>query len=524
MTTSPTGGAAQRDALRKAIRQHPDFSRVWTGTGREFQNVHVKELYRMAGKLGLDPRAITAAVRAGTYHHDPEKAPWVLVKGFKKMPEGFVPVTADDDDTMDPNNYLDDDVAREDTDTTSPTDMVAMAVEAEVRAIRDAVTQNGFSALDERLRELVTEARKPAVTVYVDRTAPAGDGASAPVIVSRPTDTVVTWRKAFSVRGAAGDRTMQVWDGAHPDTPDIDPVYVWQEAPTVIALTQIARGRNVYAFGPAGTGKTQWAEQLAARLRRPFALISCDAATDGPTLVGMTVPKGDTVAWQDGQLTRAIQIPGCVVCIDEPSIARPGALFAMQDVLANRRLWISETGRRVEVAHGVVFIATDNTNGMGGGARRGYTDTQRLNLAFLDRFGARPRFGYLPEDREARVIVARTGCTHELAKLLVSAATLTRAAAEQEQVTNGIGLRRLLAWAELLTDGVDVDEAFDACILNAAPDQDRETLRQQCALAVDAGTVARALGTMNATTSADPAVTNRSAAGRAAANEFRLSA
>jgi len=509
MTPPPTGGAAQRDALRKAIRQHPRFGEVWTGTGREFQNVTVKDLYRMAGRLGLDPRAITAAVRAGT-HVAPAPAPTV--------PAPAAPAIVDlDDDTSDT-----DETETETTTEETAEDTVAMAIESEVRAIRDAVTQRGFSALDERLRELVTEARKPAQTIYIDR-APAGDGGAAPVIVSRPTDTSVTWRKAFAVRGAAGDRTMQLWDGAHPDTPDIDPLYVWQEAPTVIALTQLARGRNVYAFGPAGTGKTQWAEQLAARLRRPFALISCDAATDGPTLVGMTVPKGDTVAWQDGQLTRAIQIPGCVICIDEPSIARPGALFAMQDVLANRRLWISETGRRVEVAHGVMFIATDNTNGMGGGARRGYTDTQRLNLAFLDRFGARPRFGYLPEDREARVIVARTGCTPDLARLLVSAATLTRAAADQEQVTNGIGLRRLLAWAELLTDGVDVGDAFDACILNAAPDQDRETLRQQCALAIDAGTVTQALGATNATTTADPSVTNPSEAGRRAANEFRLS-
>ena len=168
---------------------------------------------------------------------------------------------------------------------------------------------------------------------------------------------------------------------------------------------------------PAGTGKTEFALQLAAVTGRPAALISCDNGTDAATLVGMTVPDAaGGVTWQDGQLTRAIKTPGCVVCLDEPSVARPGALFVMQNVLANRQLFIAETGARVCVASGVVFVATDNTNGTGGGARKGYTDTNRLNAAFLDRFGVRVKVDYLPADREADVIVGYTGCTVELAQ------------------------------------------------------------------------------------------------------------
>ena len=65
---------------------------------------------------------------------------------------------------------------------------------------------------------------------------------------------------------------------------------------------------------------------------------------------------------------------------------------------------MAETGARVPVASGVVFIATDNTNGTGGGARRGFTDTNRLNTAFLDRFKrVRVQIGYL-----LRTIAKRT--------------------------------------------------------------------------------------------------------------------
>jgi cobaltochelatase CobS len=242
----------------------------------------------------------------------------------------------------------------------------------------------------------------------------------------------------------------------------------------------------------------------------------------------MTVPCADGVSWQDGQLTRAIQTPGCVICLDEPSVARPGALFVLQNVLANRVLFITETGRRVPVAKGVVFIATDNTNGTGGGGRRGYTDTNRLNAAFLDRFGVRIKFDFMPADQETAILCSYIpGCTKELAALLVNAAVTTRQCADQQQLTAGIGLRRLLAWAELLVDGHSAEDAFNAAVLNCVPEQDVETLRQQCLLAYDAANVSAALNpapiapAAPAPDAADPAFTNPSTAGRLAANAFR---
>jgi cobaltochelatase CobS len=279
------------------------------------------------------------------------------------------------------------------------------------------------------------------------------------------------------------------------------------------------------AFGPAGTGKTEFAQQLAAKTGRPFALISCDNGTDAATLVGMTVPDvGGGVTWQDGQLTRAIKTAGCVVCIDEPSLARPGALFVMQNVLANRMLFIAETGARVCVAPGVVFIATDNTNGTGGGSRRGYTDTNRLNAAFLDRFGVIVKFDYLDPKKEAALVSSYTGCTLELANLLVGAATLTRVAAEGQTLSRGIGLRRLLSWAELLSDGIDAETAFSAAVLDGTPEADAETLREQCLLSYDRTTVAACLnpsGDDLAHDSQDPAIVNPTPAGRSAASDFR---
>jgi MoxR-like ATPase len=480
-----------RNALRKALRAHPDIDGVLHDIpGVTVGTATMAQLQTMARVLGID---VDGVIRAGA-----------LVTKERDM------------DMPDENETTDQNETAPITETSGTS--LDTVIETEMRALRTLISDHGFSALDARLRDLIRDAHKPAEIVEIPVPA-ATSGGVMPITVSRCTGQEKTWRELFGVPGALGKRTTKLWDGTHPDTPKVNTKYVFPPA-TGLTLTQIARGRNVYLYGPAGTGKTEFARQLAAKTGRPCAIISCDNTTDGPTLVGMTVPSSDGgVAWQDGQLTMAIQTPGCVVCLDEPSVARPGALFVLQNVLANRELYIAETGRRVRVADGVIFLATDNTNGTGGGGRKGYTDTNRLNAAFLDRFGVRVKFDYMSEDQERDIIVAYTKCPPALAELLIKCASVTRAAANDQTLTHGIGLRRLLSWAEALIDGNDAEEAFCTAVLNCAPEQDVETLRQQCILAYDKSEVAKALNP-STTASDDPTHTNPTVAGRAAAREF----
>ncbi len=486
-----------RGALRHALRNHPG-DLVGALHGRMINNLSLVELKSALITLGSDPEAIVAtALKA----KDDCDAAIAETRGNE---------TAEIERDME--------TMINSQPGTSEDESEDAAIEAEMQSIRSLIATGGFSAFDDRLRGLVIDARKPPVEIRVEVPVEASAGATS-IHIAKPTGKHATWSALFGVTGPLGQKQTMLWDGSHPHTPAINDRYLWP-AQTTTALTQIARGKNVMLYGPAGTGKTEFAQQLAAKTGRPFALISCDNGTDAATLTGMTTPDANGgVTWQDGQLTRAIKTPGCVICIDEPSIARPGALFVFQNVLQGRVLFIAETGQRVPVAHGVIFIATDNTNGTGGGARRGYTDTNRLNTAFLDRFGSRVHIDYMAPDSEANIIAGYTGCTLELAKLLVSAATVTRAAANDQTLSHGIGLRRLLAWAELLTDGIDPADAFNAAILNCAPEQDVETLREQCLLAYDAHNVAQALkGTTSRAT--DPTIANPSIAGRAAARDF----
>ena len=493
-----------RNNLRQAIRRHKDAEDLLAG--RYISNLKLAELEDIAKALGISVsnNPVVPAVAAVDQDN--------TTKDQDAMPKVVEQDAAPDFD----------------------------AVESEVRRLKDVVVNSGLNALDEHLRKLIGEANKPPVVVEIEVpvAAPAGGPVAVgvkpvvPVVVSKPVPgKTETWKKLFNVSGALGSNVEQIWDGLHPLCPKSNPLMLWPPG-TAIALSQLARGRNAFFYGPPGNGKTLWAKEYAARTGRPYMLIACDNGTDAGTLVGLTVPDNGGVVFQDGALVKAIRIPGCVVAIDEASTARAGALMVMQNLLENRELFIAETGERVVCAPGVLFVAGDNTNGTGGGAKRGFVDTNRLNAAFMTRWHVKIHVGYMAPAKEARLLVDYTGCPLELAKLLVSAASVTRAEADKQVLSAGIGFRALKSWAELLLDGIPAKPAFEATVLNAAPEGEVETLRQQCLLAYDADLIAKALGNESVVEMPDqdqdvdedgndPANTNPSEAGRVAAAQFR---
>jgi cobaltochelatase CobS len=277
---------------------------------------------------------------------------------------------------------------------------------------------------------------------------------------------------------------VAVWDA--PDAPPVDDGYVWPAKITGQLLTQIDRGHPVMLTGPAGTGKTSWAEQVAARLKRPYVRIQCNRTTDAAELVGMTVPAGGDkgTRWQDGQLTAAVRRPGTLIAVEEPSVCRPGALLAFQSLMdGGRALHIAETGEVVPLADGVCFVWADNTAGSGD-ENGAYAGTQQLNRSTIDRLGVVVLFDYMPRDNEVRAVVSRTGCSTALAGKAVDFAARTRADTSAGRLTHGVGIRRLIALAELITDGVPVHDAFEAAIYRGASPDDRESLRQIWAASV----------------------------------------
>jgi cobaltochelatase CobS len=259
------------------------------------------------------------------------------------------------------------------------------------------------------------------------------------------------------------------------DAPAIDPCYVWN----VEALAQLGAadvtGMNAWAFGHAGTGKTEGVRQYAARLGRPFVRIPIDRTTEPQEIIGQEMPrKGGGMEWRDGKLTRAFRIPHCVILIDEPTLLRSGSLAVFQTALDTREIHLP-TGEVVKAADGVFIVACDNTAGCGDDSGR-YVDTATVNVAFMDRFAFRVEFSFLPASSEIAMLTNHTGVHANCARLMVDYASLTRSNADTGKLTMGLTPRRLICWAKAVKAGIASAKAFQSCIVAGAAPEDRETI------------------------------------------------
>lgn len=281
---------------------------------------------------------------------------------------------------------------------------------------------------------------------------------------------------------------VSLWDGTSDDgVPAVDPFHVWDaEAAAYMAIAsrhadaghRLRNMSRVLFFGPAGVGKTSTAIQYAARTGRPFFRIAFDRTTEGAELTGQRMPKaGGGTEYREGALVSAMQVPGAVILLDEPSFLRPGVAAVLQTILDTGCVYLKEDGnRRVDLAPGVIIVAADNTNLTGDETGR-YADTMVQNIALQDRFAFIVQMDYLPPSREASLLANIVGVPLTAAENMVGFAGATRKGAATGQVTSGCSLRRLVAWALACREGVPSSAAFKASIMNGADAADRETIR-----------------------------------------------
>ncbi len=255
----------------------------------------------------------------------------------------------------------------------------------------------------------------------------------------------------------------------------VDRDYVWQPSLLAELAAQDATGLNAWLYGVAGGGKTEGVAQYAARLGRPFVRIAIERTTEPSELIGQMVPaRGGGMTWEDGKLTRAMRIPRCVVLIDEPTLLRSGTLSVLQTALDKRCVWLA-SGEVVAAAHGVFFVAADNTNGTGDDSGR-YVDTAPVNAAFLDRFALKTEVGFLSPAIEASMLSHRAQVPLAAAKIMVDYAGVTRSNADSGKLTMGVTTRRLLVWAKSVRVGIASAKAFNAAIINGAASEDKAVL------------------------------------------------
>jgi cobaltochelatase CobS len=264
---------------------------------------------------------------------------------------------------------------------------------------------------------------------------------------------------------------MKVRHYGDPEAPALINDYVFNPEALHLALIAIGQqpvAQNCWFAGPRSTGKTTFADQLAARLGRRLFRINFDESSERAEFVGGNTIENGTVVWKGGALVKAITHPGALVLLDEIGFARPQALavlHAVCEAVPNRGLVIPETGQRIAVAPGVAFFAADNTNGHGDPTGH-YAGVREQNSALIDRFGYTVWFDFLPEEKETELVAGRCGLPIDAARMLVKFCAVAREKARAGVLSEPPSLRQLFAWAAAVSQGMPIGVAYKGAIVN----------------------------------------------------------
>lgn len=176
---------------------------------------------------------------------------------------------------------------------------------------------------------------------------------------------LTTGQPIMKIRLGDGAPVKTLTKEAHPLLPKI--------------LKTVAIGENVMLVGPAGSGKTTLAEQVAEALGAKFGHLSLSAGASESWLFGRNTPTGFVPA----EFAERFEHGG-VFLLDEMDAADANMLIVINTALANGHLFNPMTGRTVKRHADFVCIAGCNTFGLGGNGQ--YTGRNRLDAATLDRF------------------------------------------------------------------------------------------------------------------------------------------
>lgn len=219
-----------------------------------------------------------------------------------------------------------------------------------------------------------------------------------------------------------------------------------QARPELERMVKLAsKGKNILLIGPAGSGKTHLAGQLAEALGREFGSVSCTAGMSESALGGWLLPLGDGGKFVHVP-ARFVELyeNGGVFLLDELDAADPNMLLFINQALANKGFGLPQRHERPWVTRHPEFVCVGSANTFGRGADMQYVGREALDESTLDRF----RIGMIHLDYDTKLERA------------LAAAELCDWAIQVRKAIGDHRLRRTLS-TRYLIDATDMMEAGD---------------------------------------------------------------
>lgn len=166
----------------------------------------------------------------------------------------------------------------------------------------------------------------------------------------------------------------------------------------------LAENRAPIMFiGPAGTGKSHLARQLAAYMEFDYAETPMAAGASRGDLLGRHTISQET-PFINAEFS-GIYGTGGIFNFEEIDRADPGVIITMNNALAGKVLYNSVNGEQIDRHDDFIACATGNTFGLG--SNREYTAAERLDAATLDRFRMGRLYVPIDEDLESELLFSR---------------------------------------------------------------------------------------------------------------------
>lgn len=238
-------------------------------------------------------------------------------------------------------------------------------------------------------------------------------------------------------------------------------------------LKIVSTGEPVLMVGPAGTGKTQGAQQVSEALDLKFYSISVGSQTSKSDLQGYLDATHHYVRTQ----FREAYEHGGVFLLDEADAGNSNVLILLNAALSNG--YMAFPDGMVEAHPDFRMIATANT--FGHGANRQYVGRNQLDAATLDRFVV------LTWDIDDKVETHMAGTSEDGKRWLKAVKAVRKRVTEELELRVVVSPRATKRGAQLLAAGMPYETVLQVALVGNMPASEKKELENLANAAWNSG-------------------------------------